>query len=235
MATASESIPSPAVPGSRFLALWQNPVGKKAVMAVTGLALFGFTLVHMAGNLKAFTGAEALDRYAELLRISPPILWTARAVLLTSLLLHIVAGVQLWLAKREARGMPYQDWRPTTSSVASRSMMVSGALLLLFVVGHLMDLTFGTPGVAAAGFEPGRVFANLVRSLGRGAVGVAYVTAVVALAFHLWHGLWSVTQSLGLAHRGVSAVIRRAAILLAVVLAVGFSAVPIAVLFGIVS
>jgi len=204
-------------------------------MAVTGLVLFGFTLVHMAGNLKVFAGAEALDRYAELLRVSPPILWTARTVLLASLFLHVVAGVQLWLAKREARGTPYQDWRPTTSSVASRSMMVSGALLLLFVTGHLMDLTLGTQGVAAAGFEHGRVFANVVRSLGRGAVGVAYVVAVVALGFHLWHGLWSVTQSLGLAHRGVSAAIRRVAILLAVVLAVGFSAVPIAVLFGIVS
>jgi len=235
MATASESIPSPAVPGSRFLALWQNPVGKKAVMAVTGLVLFGFTLVHMAGNLKAFAGAEALDHYAELLRVSPAFLWATRAVLLASLLLHVVAGVQLWLAKREARGTPYQDWRPTASSLASRSMMVSGALLLLFVTGHLMDLTLGTPGVAAPGFEHGRVFANVVRSLGRGAAGVAYVVAVVALAFHLWHGLWSVTQSLGLAHRGVSAVIRRGAVLAAVALAVGFSSVPIAVLLGIVS
>jgi succinate dehydrogenase / fumarate reductase cytochrome b subunit len=114
-------------------------------------------------------------------------------------------------------------------------MMVSGLLILLFVVGHLMDLTLGVPGVAPASFEHGRVFANLVASLARGVVGLAYVVAVGALGFHLWHGLWSVTQSLGFAHRGVSAAIQRVAITLAVALAVGFSAVPLAVLFGLLS
>lgn len=231
--SSTETIASPAVQQSRFLALWQNPVGKKAVMAITGLVLFGFTLVHMAGNLQAFKGAEALNHYAELLRISMPFLWFTRIVLGTAFLLHVVAGVQLWLAKRAARAIPYQDYRPQVSSAASRSMMVTGIGILLFVVGHLMDLTLGVV-VAPASFEHGAVFANLVASLSRGLAGVCYVAAVVALGFHLWHGLWSITQTLGLSHRGVAPGIQKTAVFLAVLLACGFSAVPIAVLFGLV-
>jgi succinate dehydrogenase / fumarate reductase cytochrome b subunit len=97
-----------------------------------------------------------------------------------------------------------------------------------------MDLTLGTAGVAPRAFESGRVYANLVASLSRGAAGTLYVAAVIGLGFHLWHGLWSVTQSLGLAHRGISAAIQKVAIFFAVLLACGFSAVPIAVLLGIV-
>lgn len=235
MSTASETAASHPTAPSRFLLLWRNPVGKKAAMAVTGIVLFLFTLVHMSGNLQAFEGAAALDHYAKLLRVSIPFLWFVRIVLLASLLVHVTAGVQLWLAKREARAVEYQDYRFQSSSVASRSMMVSGLLLLFFVVGHLMDLTLGVPTVAAPGFTPGDVYANLVRSLGRGAVAVAYVTAVVALGFHLWHGLFSATQSLGFANRGVALAIRRVAIFFGVALAVGFSAVPIAVLFGLLS
>jgi succinate dehydrogenase / fumarate reductase cytochrome b subunit len=234
MSTATETIARTAVQQSRFLALWQNPVGKKAVMAVTGVVLFGFTLVHMVGNLQAFKGAPALDHYAELLRISMPFLWTVRGILLASLLLHVVAAFQLWLAKRAARTIDYQDYRPQASSLASRTMMVSGLVILGFVAGHLMDLTVGTPGVATASFREGTVYANLVASLSRGAAGTIYVAAVIGLGFHLWHGLWSVTQSLGFAHRGVSAAIQRTAILLAVLLACGFAAVPIAVLLGLV-
>jgi len=231
--SSTETIASPAVQQSRFLALWQNPVGKKAVMAVTGLVLFGFTLVHMAGNLQAFKGAEALNHYAELLRISMPFLWFTRIVLLTAVLLHVVAGVQLWLAKRAAREIAYQDYRPQVSSVASRSMMVSGILILGFVVVHLMDLTLGV-GVAPTSFEEGAVHANLVASLSRGVMGAFYVTAVIGLGFHLWHGLWSITQTLGLSHRGVAPGIQKTAVFFAVLLACGFSAVPIAVLFGLV-
>jgi succinate dehydrogenase / fumarate reductase cytochrome b subunit len=233
MSTATETIAGPSSQ-SRFLVLWQNPVAKKAVMAVTGLALFGFTLVHMAGNLQAFKGAPALDHYAELLRVSLPLLWTVRLILLASLLIHVLAAFQLWLAKRAARTVSYQDYRPQASSVASRSMMVSGLVILGFAAGHLMDLTFGTPGVAPRTFEEGRVFANLVASLSRGAAGTLYVGAVIGLGFHLWHGLWSVTQSLGFAHRGVSTAIQKVAIFLAVVLACGFAAVPVAVILGIV-
>jgi len=231
---AASATPPASATQSRFVALWQNPVGKKAVMAVTGLVLFGFTLVHMTGNLQAFGGSAKLDHYAELLRISMPFLWFTRIVLGVSVLLHVVAGLQLWLSKRAARTVDYQDYRPQTSSVASRTMLVSGLVLLGFVAGHLMDLTLGTPGLAPAGFEHGRVYANLVASLSRGAAGTIYKVEVVGLGFHLWHGLSSVTQSLGFAHRGVTAVIQKTAIFFAVLLTCGFAAVPIAVLLGLV-
>ena len=222
----------PAAQPSRFLALWQNPVGKKAVMAVTGVLLFLFTLGHMAGNLQVFKGYPALDHYGELLRTSMPLLWTIRAGLLVLLLLHVVAGVQLWLAKRAARGVDYQDYRPQVSSVASRTMMWSGLLILGFAVYHVLDLTLGLGG---AEFEHGKVHANLVASLSRAGVSAFYVAAVIGLGFHVWHGLWSVTQSLGLSHRGVVGATRRVAIALAVIVAVGFAAIPLAVVFGLVS
>ena len=232
-----ETPASPAVPQSRFLALWQNPVGKKAVMAVTGIALFLFTIGHMAGNLQLFKapgddGVAALDHYGELLRTSMPLLWTIRIGLLVMALLHVVAGLQLWLLKRSAREVEYQDYRPQVSSVASRTMIWSGLLILGFLVYHLLDLTLGLGG---APFEHGRVHENLVNSLSRAAVSAVYVAAVIGLGFHLWHGLWSTTQSLGLAHRGVVGGVQKTAIFFAVVITVGFAIVPLAVVFGLVS
>ncbi len=236
MATPETIAASPA-PQSRFLALWQNPVGKKAVMAVTGLALFLFSLGHVIGNLQVFKGPgdggiRALDHYGELLRTSMPLLWTIRGGLLVMALLHVVAGVQLWLGKRAAREIDYQDYRPQVSTPASRTMIWSGLLILGFVVYHLLDLTIGVGG---APFEHGRVHDNLVNSLSRAGAAGFYVAAVIGLGFHLWHGLWSTTQSLGLAHRGVVGGIQKTAIFFAVAVTTLFAIIPLAVVFGLVS
>jgi succinate dehydrogenase / fumarate reductase cytochrome b subunit len=198
-------------------------------MAVTGIVLFVFVLVHMVGNLQAFRGAGALDRYAELLRTSMPFLWFVRIVVLVSVLVHAVAGIDLHAERRRARPVGYQTWRPVTSSPASRTMIWSGLLILGFVVYHLLDLTLG---VANPSFQEGRVYQNLLASLGRTAAALFYVAAVVALGFHLWHGLWSMFQSLGLSSRGVSIGLQKLAIGTAVALTVGFAAVPIAILLG---
>jgi succinate dehydrogenase / fumarate reductase cytochrome b subunit len=231
MSAVSEQIVSPTARVSRLGVFWRNPVGKKALMAVTGIVLFLFVLVHMVGNLQAFQGAEKLDHYAELLRISPPFLWFTRVVLLVAAFVHAIAGIQLWLERQRARPVAYQDYRPVVSTTASRTMIWSGLLILLFVVYHLLDLTIG---VVHPNFEEGRVYANLVASLSR-AVGVTvYLIAMVALGFHLWHGLWSMFQSLGLANRGISVGIQKFAIAAAVLLTLGFSAVPIAVILGVV-
>lgn len=214
---------------SRIGAVWRSQVGRKALMAATGIVLFVFVLVHMLGNLQAFQGALALDAYAERLRVFPAVLWVARAVLLLCAVVHVVAGVDLWVERRRARPVGYLSYAPSASSPASRTMIWSGLLVLGFVAYHLLDLTFG---VANPDFREGQVFHNLAVSLGRGAAVLFYVVAVAGLGFHLWHGLWSMFQSLGVSNRTFTPGIRRGAAALAVVLAVGFSAVPLAILLG---
>lgn len=232
MSVAAKPIVAGAAPqASRIGALWRSSIGKKAIMAATGTVLFAYVVGHMLGNLQAFQGEEKLDHYAELLRVAPSLLWTARVVILAAALVHVVAGIQLWLGRRTARPIAYQQWQPTGSSPASRTMIWSGFLVLGFVVYHLLDLTFG---VANPDFRQGEVFHNLLASFGRGVAAVFYVLAVAGLGVHLWHGLWSMFQSLGVANRAYTSALKRFAVTFATILAVGFAAVPLAVLFGII-
>jgi succinate dehydrogenase / fumarate reductase cytochrome b subunit len=214
-------------PGSRTL--WGSQIGKKALMAASGLVLAAYVVVHMLANLQAFAGAARLDRYAAQLRVFPALLWAARAVLLLALVVHVVAGLELWGARRRARPVPYREPVRVGSTPASRTMIWSGLLVLGFVVYHLLDLTFG---VANPDFREGQVFHNVVVSFGRGAAVLFYVAAVAGLGFHLWHGLFSAFQSLGASSRVFTPGIRRAAAALATLLALGFAAVPLAVLLG---
>lgn len=231
MATAAKPVLAPPARVSRLGLLWSSPVGKKALMAASGIVLFAFVLGHMVGNLQALEGPARLNRYAELLRIEPPLLWTARLVLLAAALVHAIAGIQLWLARRDARPVEYRQYRPQASTPASRTMVWSGFLVLGFVVYHLLDLTFG---VANPSFRPGDVFHNLVASLGRAAAAIFYVLAVAGLGVHLWHGLWSMFQSLGVSNRAYTPGLKRFAVTFAVLLGVGFAAIPLAVLFGVI-
>jgi succinate dehydrogenase / fumarate reductase cytochrome b subunit len=216
---------------SRASVLWRSHVGKKALMAATGIVLAVYVILHMLGNLQAFEGPAALDGYAKLLRVEPALLWAARLVLLAAFAVHAVAGIQLWLERRRARPVGYADYRPAVATPASRTMIWTGFLILGFVVYHLLDLTFG---VANPDFREGAVFHNVVASLGRAAAALFYVVAVAGLGVHLWHGLWSMTQSLGASNRSWAPGVKRFAVGAAVVLAVGFAAVPLAVLFGLV-
>ena len=213
------------------MALWRSFVGRKALMAATGLVLFVYVLAHMAGNLQAFEGAARLDRYAEELHALPVLLWAVRAILLVAVGVHVAAGVDLWAFRRRARPVEYRDWRPAGSTPASRTMAWTGLLVLGFVVYHLLDLTFG---VANPDFRTGEVFHNVLASFGRVAAVAFYVAAMVGLGFHLWHGLYSASQSLGVGGRALSPGIRRTAAALATLVALGFAAVPLAVLLGVI-
>jgi succinate dehydrogenase / fumarate reductase cytochrome b subunit len=229
MPAAPQTVAPDAARPSRLGTLWRSQIGRKALMAASGVVLFVYVLVHMLANLQAFEGAARLDRYAAQLRVFPALLWTARGVLLLAAIVHVVGGVELWAERRRARPVAYRELVPTASTPASRTMIWSGLLILGFLVYHLLDLTFG---VANPDFRPGEVFHNVVVSFGRGAAVLFYVLAVAGLGFHLWHGIWSMFQSLGLASQAFSAGIRTAAAVLATVLVVGFCAVPLAVLFG---
>jgi len=231
MAVATKTIEGPPVRASRVAGFWHSWIGKKALMAATGFVLFVYVLVHMLANLQAFQGALRLDRYAEQLRVFPALLWTARVVLLACAIVHVVAGVQLWTARQRTRGVSYREYRPGDSTPASRTMIWSGFLVLGFVVYHLLDLTFG---LANPDFRDGQVFHNLVVSLGRWAAALFYVVAVAGLGFHLWHGLWSAFQSVGVSNRAFTPGLRRLAAAFATLLTIGFAAVPLAVLLGLV-
>ena len=222
---------APSPRRSRLAAFWASAIGKKALMAVTGAVLFVYVVAHLLGNLQAFEGAARLDRYAQLLHGAPALLWSARIVLLVAVAVHAAAGIQLWTVRRAARPHEYAEYRPTASTAASRTMIWSGFLVLGFVVYHLLDLTIG---VANPSYREGEVFHNLVASLGRWTAAAFYVVAVAGLGFHLWHGLWSMFQSLGVSNRAYTPGIQRAAAAFGTLLAVGFAAIPLAVLLGVI-
>ena len=231
MASDVRTLPArPAPRGSRLGALWASAVGKKALMAVTGIALFAYVVGHLAGNLQVFTGPEQLNRYAQLLHVAPALLWAVRIVLLAALVVHVVAGVELHLARRLARPVPYASYRPADSSAASRTMIWSGLLILAFVVYHVLDLTVG---VANPSFVEGDVYHNVLATFGRAVGALAYVIAMIGLGFHLWHGLYSMFQSLGVSNRRFTPTAQRFAAGMAVILTLGFASIPIAVFLGV--
>jgi len=188
---------------SKIVSFYSSPVGKKALMAVTGIALFGFVLVHMLGNLKIYQGAEALNKYAEFLRdFGKPLLprsgllWIFRAALVAAVGLHILAATQLTLLSRRARPEAYKRRDRVVATYASRTMRWGGVIVLLFVVYHLAHLTFGWAW-AHPQFVHGDVYQNVVTGFGVWWVALFYIVANLMLGLHLYHGLWSMFQSLG--------------------------------------
>lgn len=204
-------------------------MGRKALVAVSGLLLWIWVVLHMLGNLTVLSGAAASDGYAAALRRAPAGLWAARVSLAAAAAVHVAGVASLARTSRAAR--PRHEahaWRPA-SSLAARSMRVGGALLLAFVTYHLLHLTVG---VLHPHFVPGRVYDNVVTGLRPAWVAAVYITAAVLLGLHLFHGLWAAARSLGL-RPDVAARRRRPAVaLLAAAVAAGFAAVPIAVLTG---
>jgi succinate dehydrogenase / fumarate reductase cytochrome b subunit len=223
-----ESVPTRA---DRAAAFWQNSIGKKALMAVTGIILFAFVLAHLIGNLQVFAGREKLNAYAEFLQHNVGVLWVARIVLLVSVAVHAIAGIQLTMAKRAARPVQYHTWRRIQSTPGSRTMIWSGVLILVFVVYHLLHLTVGT---AHPSFIRGDVYANVIEGFRQVGASIAYIISMVGLGFHLQHGLYSMFQSLGFSHPRYTPGFKRFAALAATLIALGNISMPIAILAGLV-
>jgi succinate dehydrogenase / fumarate reductase cytochrome b subunit len=220
-----------SAPSRTGLAFFTVAAGKKVVMAVTGVVLFGFVVGHLLGNLQIFLGRERLNAYAAVLHRNEGLLWVARIVLLAALALHVLAAVQLTLLKKEARPERYRVKRDLQASYASRTMMWSGPIILAFVVYHLLHFTFGT---VHPSFTSEDVYHNVVAGFRSVPVSLAYVVAMVLLGMHLQHGLWSLSQSLGLSNPEHSQKAKLIARVLALLIVVGNVSIPIAVLTGIV-
>jgi len=224
----------------RVVTLYNSTVGKKIMMAATGVILVGYVLGHMIGNLKAFQGAEKIDGYGAFLReMGGPILghnqalWLVRIGLLIAVVIHIVAALQLTRRIQLARPRPYsRKLDSEASSYASRTMLLGGILLLTFVVYHVLHLTVGS---VHPDFEHGAIYHNLQVAFQSSLTAGVYILAMIALGFHLFHGIWSGFQTLGLNHPKYNRYRRPLAVGLALVIAAGFMAVPISFLARILS
>ncbi len=219
--------------------LWRSSIGKKAVMAVTGLIMVAFLLVHMLGNLKIFFGPHDFDGYAAWLRtIGEPVLhgawflWILRAVLLVALVAHVTCAAQLSRRDLAARPVRYAHGQRARASFATRTMRWGGVILGLFLVWHLLDLT---AGVTNPDFDKGGPYHNVVVDFQVWWINVIYIVGLLMVGLHINHGFWSATRTLGLRPRhGRDTALRITGSVLAAVITLGFLAVPIGVMTGLV-
>ncbi len=228
---------------SRVGTFYRGTIGKKAIVAVTGLIMLGYLVGHVSGNLKVFLpdaepGVADIDVYAEFLRsMGEPLLphggalWIARIALLASFVLHVVCVIQLSWRNRAARPVGYARTRYVQTTLASRWMMFTGLLVLAFVVFHILHFTTGD--VDPSNFEEEAVYANLYRAFHSWPFVVLYVAGVAVVGFHLYHGAWSLFQTLGLDNPDRNRSLRLLALFVAVVLFVGFATVPAAFWTGV--
>jgi len=210
---------------------FSSTLGKKWLMAVTGIILFGFVVGHMLGNLQIYLGQEQLDHYAELLQANKPFLWAFRSVLLFCVSVHIWAAVVIWLRNRSARPVKYKMFQPPGLDYAARTMVWSGPIVALFIVYHILDFTVGT---ANPDFIKGEVYHNVVASFSNPVIALVYMAACLLLAFHLYHGLWSLFQTFGWDHPRFGWIRRALAIFFSVLIGAGTISIPLAVLTGFV-
>jgi succinate dehydrogenase / fumarate reductase cytochrome b subunit len=214
-----------------IVAFWRSTIGKKVVMAVTGVIGIGFLISHVASNLLVFQGPDKINEYAVFLRSLGPALLVARAVLVVAVVLHVIVALQLAARKREARPVGYRKLRPQVTSLWDRTMFVGGLVLLAFIVFHLLHLTWGVVHPSFTHLDP---YGNIVRGFREPWVVGVYVVGVLALGMHLAHGAWSSVRTLGV-NRSTGQPLRRPiALVLAALLWLGFAIIPLAVLLGVV-
>lgn len=219
----------------KALTFIDTTIGKKIVMALSGLAMFGFVIGHMLGNLQVFLGPEAFNAYAVGLHSLGGLLWVARIGLLVALVAHVVTALQLVARSSAARPVNYQVKKNEATSFAALTMKYSGFTLLFFLLYHLAHFTF--PGVAMGAYEHqhfSRVYTNFVNGFSIPWVVALYVAAMISLGLHLYHGAQSLFQSLGISSPLRDKTVRGGAQFLALVVTIGNIVLPLSVLLGLV-
>ena len=218
--------------------LWRSTIGKKFVMAITGLIWFGYLILHLWGNLKIYAGPQYLNDYAGFLRTAgeplfgySQLLWLFRLVLIPAFIIHVIAAIQLKTRDVASRPQGYAVRKNLESTLASRTMIWGGIFILLFVIYHVLDFTFGTVN---PNFEEGNIYHNIVSSFRLWPVALFYIAAMIAVGLHLFHGVWSMFQTLGLNTARSNRLLRNVATFFALALTVGNISIPVAVLTGLV-
>jgi succinate dehydrogenase / fumarate reductase cytochrome b subunit len=207
---------------------WDTTIGKKAVMAVSGVVLAGFVAGHLLGNLQIFLGPDRFNGYARALKSLPELLWTVRITLLISVVAHIWSSIQLAVVKSEARPQGYVRNKSIASSYASRTMYMSGPIIAAFIIYHLMQFTIGVGGTPFMESDP---YGNVINGFRVPAVSLFYILAMALLCLHLRHGLSSMFQTLGLRY---TEKLKTLAVIVATLIFFGFVSIPIAVMTGLI-
>ena len=218
---------------TRVLSFYGTTIGKKVVMATSGLIVVGWLVLHMLGHIAAFAGREVYNAYAAMLADRPPLLWGQRLVVLAALGAHIHAAFSLWARNSEARPKQYIRRKDVATNYAALTMRYGGLVLLSFIIYHVLHLTVGLTGHLGYEFRPGDVYNNLVLGFQRPVVAGFYILAQCALGMHLFHGIWSLTQTLGLDHPKYNQLRQLIAAGLTLVIVMGFISVPVSVLTGV--
>ncbi len=222
-------------PLQRSIGFYQATIGKKVVMAVTGVILFGYVLAHLIGNLQIYSpDPTQINGYAHFLHSHPLLLWIARCALLTAVIMHIVASVQLWSLKQKARPQSYVKKDDLPASYAARTMIWSGPIIAAFVIFHVLHLTMGS--VLPLHTLPDGdmdVRSNVIAGFQNPAVAIFYIVAMAMLCMHLYHGLWSMFQSLGVNHPRYTPWIKKFAAAFAWFIAIGNISIPVMVMIGV--
>ena len=222
--------------------LFRSSLGKKYIMAVTGFALFGFVVVHMLGNLQIFLGPEYINEYGYFLQSKPELVWTARIFLLAAVALHIWAAIKVSAENRAARTHSYANFKVVAASYASRTMLVSGLVLFVFIVYHLMHFTVQVDAINFTGEsfstmedakERHDIYNMMVLGFSNPLISIFYIISMGLLCLHLSHGVSSMFHSLGWKNRRYAKLVDRFALISAGVLLIGYSVIPLAVLTGI--
>ena len=233
------AVATQAAPTATIRALWRTTIGKKAVMAATGVLMLLFLIAHMVGNLKIFFGAADFNHYAAWLRtIGEPVLhtswylWIQRVVLVACAVLHVTAAAQLSRRDRAARPQRYRHKQRARASFATHTMRYGGVILLLFIVWHILDLTVGAVNPRG---EAGHPYQNVVADFRVWWISAIYVVAMLMLCLHIYHGFWSAAQTLGANNAVRNGLFKAIATVLALVITVGFLSVPVGVMTGLVS
>ena len=238
MAASSARVTFPTNPIAIF---WATAIGKKVVMAVTGVIMILFVIAHVLGNLKVFAGPDEMNAYAQFLRtVGEPelgygdLLWIVRIVLLTAVTLHIIAAVQLTRMSWAARSVKYNDRKNVESTLAARLMRWGGLLLAIFIVFHIAHFTLGVVGFAPGQYQDLQVYQNVVAGFSVWPVAVFYIIAMAALCLHLDHGIWSMLQTLGWSTQQNEGRLKAISRIIAILIFAGFISVPIGVMAGLV-
>jgi succinate dehydrogenase cytochrome b subunit len=219
---------------TKALTLLDTSVGKKAALAVSGVILFGFVIGHMLGNLQVLEGPEVFNAYAEGIKSKPVLLWGVRSLLLLALLVHTTIVLELYGKSVAARPIGYKVKKNIATSYAASMMKVTGPLLLVYIIFHLAHFTF--PGMALGDYEhvPGDVYSNFVNAFQIPWVVAVYVFANLMLSMHLYHGAFSMLQSVGLSHPRYDKRLKYIARGLAFLVTAGNVFLPLTVLLGLV-